>query len=324
MSSSSGPAPHIAVVGCGAWGRNHVRTLGTLGALAAVSDASAAAAKAAAEASGAPARAWTEILADPAISGVVIAAPDALHAAMAGEALAASKHVLAEKPMTMGVADAENLATEAERKGLVLMTGHILRYHSAFRRMQELIADGAVGRIRHIAARRMHYAPGAPRQALWDLGPHDLSMILALAGRKPLSVRAAYSAYEGDIPQAGSMALDFDDGLTAEIAFSAITPVKLHQISVGGNEAQAVFEDSKPWPEKLALFRPGLERVRKPLAREGIDVVPGEPLAEELRAFITAIKGGPTPPSGAREAIGVIAVLEAAARAAESGKAETP
>jgi UDP-2-acetamido-3-amino-2,3-dideoxy-glucuronate N-acetyltransferase len=324
MSSSSGPAPRIAVAGCGAWGRNHVRTLGALSALAAVSDASAAAARTAAETAGVPALAWSDVLSDTSITGVVIAAPDALHAAMAGEALAAGKHVLAEKPMTMSVAAAEALAAEAERKGLVLMTGHILRYHPAFRRMQELIAEGAVGRMRHIAARRMHYAPGAPRQALWDLGPHDLSMILALAGRKPVSVRAAYSAHESDTPQAGMMALDFGDGLTAEITFSAITPVKLHQISVAGDRAQAVFEDSKPWPEKLALFRPGLERVRNPLAREGVDVAPGEPLAEELRAFIAAIAGGPMPPSCAREAIGVIAVLEAAARAAESGKAETP
>lgn len=324
MSASGNTVPRVAVAGCGAWGRNHVRTMQSLGALAAVSDASAATAAAAAAASGAPARAWKDVLADPMIDAVVIATPDALHAAMGREALSAGKHALVEKPMAMTVADAEDLATLARDRHLVLMTGHILRYHSAFRKLQDLVAGGSAGRIRHIAARRTHFAAGAPRHALWDLGPHDLSMILALAGRQPVAVRAAYSAFEGDTPQAGTIALDFGAGLTAEISFSDVSPVKLHQITVAGDNAQVVFEDSRPWPEKLALYRPGLTSPRALLARESLDVAPCEPLAEEARAFLAAIAGGPAPPSAAGEAIAVIAVLAAAARAAESGRTETP
>lgn len=324
MSPSRDTAPRVAVAGCGAWGRNHVRTMQSLGVLAAVSDASEAAVAAAAAASGAPARAWKDVLADPSIDAVVIAAPDALHAGMGREALSAGKHALVEKPMAMTVADAEDLAALARGRHLVLMTGHILRYHAAFRKLHDIVATGTAGRIRHIAARRTHFAAGAPRHALWDLGPHDLSMILALAGRRPIAVRAAYSAFDSDTPQAGTIALDFGEGLTAEITFSDVSPVKLHQLTVAGDSAQVVFEDSKPWPEKLAVYRPGLTNPRRPLAREAVAVEPCEPLAEEARAFLAAIAGGPSPPSAAGEAIAVIAVLAAAARAAESGRPETP
>lgn len=316
--------PSVAVNGCGAWGRNHVRTFKALGALAAVCDAAGDAAAAAAAASGVPARSWNEILADRAIDAVVIATPDASHAGLARAVLDAGKHTLVEKPMAMTVADAEDLARRAEAKGLVLMTGHILRYHPGFRRLQDIVSGGGLGRLRHIAARRQHFAPGAPRHALWDLGPHDLSMILAIAGGVPREVGALYTAWAGDVPQAGAMALTFDGGLSAEITFSEISPVKLHQIAVAGDVAQAVFEDSRPWPEKLSLLRPGVTVPRVALAREAVDLTPGEPLAEEARAFLAAIAGGPPPPSAAPEAIAVIRVLEAAAAAADSGRAVAP
>lgn len=325
MTGTSTPVPGIAVIGCGAWGRNHVRTLHGLGALAAVSDVSDAAARAAAESTGVPARAREEILADHAISGVVIAAPDALHAEIAGQALAAGKHVLVEKPMAMTVADAETLETTAKRRGLTLMVGHILRYHPAFLRLAELTAAGTLGTLRHIAAKRLHVARGATRHALWDLCPHDVSMILALAGRLPQTVRAfAGATVAPGLPQAGAMMLDFGDGLTADIAFSDIHPVKLHQLTVAGTEAQGVFEDSRGWEDKLALYRPGLGRPGEVPVREAATLAPGEPLAAEARAFLAAIMGGPPAPSAAAEGTRVVRVLVAAARALESGAAERP
>jgi predicted dehydrogenase len=324
MPPTAGVPPRVAVVGCGAWGRNHVRTFKALGALGAVADTSPAAADAAAESASVPACSFDDILGDSAIAGVVIAAPDALHAEIARQVLDAGKHALVEKPMAMSVADANDLAARARERGLVLMTGHILLYHAAFRRLRETIAEGLLGKPLHIAARRLHWAPGAPRHTLWDLCPHDLSMILALTGRLPAYVRALVTARAGTIPQAGAVHLDFGDGLDAEISFSAISPVKLHQLTVSGDRAQAVFEDSRPWPEKLAVVRPGLDAARGPLSRDAVELTPGEPLADEARAFLAAMAGGPEPKSAASEAIPVIRVLAAAARAIESGKPETP
>lgn len=324
MSQSAGGTPRVAVVGCGAWGRNHVRTFKALGALGAVADAAPAAADAAAESGGVPARGFNDILGDSTIDGVVIAAPDALHAEIARQALDAGKHALVEKPMAMSVADADDLTGRARKRGLVLMTGHILLYHAAFRRLREIVTEGVLGSLSHIAARRLHWAPGAPRHALWDLCPHDLSMIIALTGRLPAYVRTLVTARSGAIPQAGAVHLDFGDGLDAEISFSAISPVKLHQLSVSGHRAQAVFEDSRPWPEKLAVVRPGLDAARGPLSRDAVELTPGEPLADEARAFLAAMAGGPEPKSAASEAIPVIRVLAAAARAIESGRPESP
>lgn len=320
---SSGPG--VAVIGCGAWGRNHVRTFNTLGVLTAVCDADADVAADAAGTAGVPARPFDDVLADSAIEAVVIAAPDALHAAIATRALQAGKHVLIEKPMAVSAVDAESLKDLAERAGKVIAVGHILRYHPAFRQLQALVAEHALGTIRHMASKRYHTAPGAPRHALWDLGPHDVSMMLALAGRPPRTVRALMSAEITDgKPQAGAITMDFGNGLTGDICFSAIHPVKLHQITVAGTEAHAVFEDSRPWEDKLALYRPGLDNAGGAPARTAIALSPGEPLAEEARSFLAAIAGGPRPPSGPEEGVAVVRVLEAAARALETGRLESP
>jgi predicted dehydrogenase len=323
MNMVTKTGPGVAVIGCGAWGRNHVRTLNTLGRLVAVADAAPDNAAVAAAAAGVPARPFDEILKDDAIAAVVIATPDALHADMARRALEASKHVLVEKPMALSVADAEALAELADKRSRVLMTGHILRFHAGFRR---LLTDlPGIGTISHIAARRLHLAGGAPRHALWDLGPHDLSMILAITGELPRRVAASLQCETAPgKPQVGHMALEFPGGPGADISFSNIHPVKLHQFCVAGADGQMVFEDSKPWPEKLACYRPGLAQPGSAPARDAIALEPGEPLREEAEAFIAAIEGGPVPPAGAPEAIAVIRVLAAAERAARSGNPEVP
>lgn len=321
MVANTGPG--VAVIGCGAWGRNHVRTFNTLGRLAAVADAAADSAAAAAGAAGVPARPFDAILKDDSIAAVVIATPDSLHASMARRALEAGKHVLVEKPMALSVADAEALAEIADQRSRVLMTGHILRFHAGFRYLLKNLAG--IGSIGHIAARRLHLASGAPRHALWDLAPHDLSMILAITGELPRRVAATLQCETAPgKPQLGHLALEFAGGITADISFSNIHPVKLHQFCVAGAEGQMVFEDSKPWPEKLAHYRPGLAQPGSAPAREAVALEPGEPLREEAEAFIAAIEGGPMPPSGAPEAIAVIRVLAAAERAAHSGNREVP
>jgi predicted dehydrogenase len=325
MTNANRPVAGVAVIGCGAWGRNHVRTLNTLGALRAIADADTEAAKAVAETAGVPARELDDILSDPAIAALVIAVPDPHHAAMALRALAGGKHVLVEKPIAMNVGDAQAMVAAARTHNRVLMCGHILRYHEGFLRLLNLLNEGVAGRLVHIATRRLHLTPGRPRHALWDLCPHDLSMILAAAGRMPERVRAHIQAEtKPGFPQAGAVALDFGDGLTAEISFSNIHPVKLHQFTVAGTGAQLVFEDSKPWPEKLTLHHPGLDSMTAPTTHEAIALEPCEPLAEQARAFLSAINGGPMPPSDAEEGLRVVRVLAAAAQAAESGGFERP
>ncbi|MDH3240043.1 MAG: Gfo/Idh/MocA family oxidoreductase [Alphaproteobacteria bacterium] len=327
MTGSNQALPGIAVIGCGLWGRNHVRTLATLGALRAVHDADPDAAAAAAASGNVPTRSFDEILGDPAIDGVVIATPDATHAAIAQPALEAGKHVLVEKPMTTSTGDGARLVALASEAGLILMTGHILLYHPGFLRLRDLTRDGMLGSLRHIASKRHHIARGAPRHALWDLGPHDVSMVLELTGRLPSEVSAqAASPLENAPPQQVSLLLTYPDGLSADISLSAIHPVKLHQITVSGTAAFGVFEDSQDWQDKVTVIRPGLEgggTAAGSPASETVPLEPDEPLRLEIEAFLGAICGGPPPPSNGREALEVVCVLAAAERSLTIGTAVT-
>ncbi len=319
--------PGIAVFGCGAWGRNHVRTLAALGALRAVCDADANVAADAALSAKVPARDSSDILADAAIAGIVIATPDATHADIATRALNAGKHVLVEKPLAMSVRDGQALGALARDKGRTLMAGHILLYHPGFRTLWDIARDGALGEIRHIASKRLHMARGAPRHALWDLGPHDISMILAIAGRLPVTVQAqAANPLALALPQLVNLVLTFDDGVSADITLSAIHPVKLHQFTIAGTEAFGIFEDSRGWEEKISLIRPGLrgaDQGSPTPALETRPLQPDEPLRLEIQAFLDAIGGGPPPASSIIEALPVVRVLGAAQESLDCGHAVT-
>ncbi len=315
--------PGIAVIGCGLWGRNLVRTLAALGALRAVHDHNPGAAAAAAKSGNVPARGPDDILADPAIAGIVIATPDATHADIATRALAAGKHVLVEKPLAMSVGDGAALSALARDKGRILMTGHILLYHPGFLELCDMARSGVLGEIRHIASKRLHIARGDPRDTLWDLAPHDVSMILAITGRLPATVRAQAAAPLAHAPpQQVNLALTFEDGTSADIALSALHPVKLHQFTVAGTKAFGIFEDSKGWEEKVSLIRPGLGESGPGAAAPVLEprpLQPEEPLRLEIQAFLDAVGGGAAPPSSAPEALRVVRVLGAAQESLDSG-----
>lgn len=315
--------PAIAVVGCGAWGRNHVRTLAALGALRAVHDADSNTATETARSAQVVARGLEEILEDPEIGGIVIATPDATHADLATRALDAGKHVLVEKPLATSVSDAIALAALAKRKERTLMAGHILLYHSGFLQLRRMVQSGSLGDILHIASKRLHMARGAPRHALWDLAPHDVSMVLAITGRLPSTIRAQAATPLADAPpQQVNLLLTFEDGPSADIALSAIHPVKLHQLTVAGTDAFGIFEDSRDWKEKVFSIRPGLGAEvpgAAPFISEPSPLQPEEPLLIEIKEFISAMDGGSPPPSGTAEAVDVIRVIGAAQESLDSG-----
>jgi len=323
MTETGQAPPLIAVIGCGAWGRNHVRTLAALGALGAVHDADPSVAADAAKSADVTPRGLDDILSDPVIAGIVIATPDASHADIATQALNAGKHVLVEKPLATSVTDGVALSALARDKGRTLMAGHILLYHPGFLQLRDMAQSGALGEVRHIASKRLHIARGAPRHALWDLAPHDISMILAITGRLPATVRAQSSAPLADAPpQQVNLMLTFEGGPSADIALSAIHPLKLHQFTVSGTDAFGIFEDSRDWEEKVSVIRPGLggcgQGVAAPVL-EARSLQPEEPLRLEIQAFLDAMGGGPPPPSSAAEALPVVRVLGAAQEALDSG-----
>lgn len=303
----------VAVIGCGAWGRNLVRNFAELGVLAGVADRDEARGRAAADAHGVPLRALDDILADPSIAGLCIATQPSTHHAIGMRALERGKHLLVEKPLTLDRKEAEGLVDGAASRGRILMVGHILRYHPAFIALERLVREGALGRVRRIHASRLNLgAIRAEEGALWCLAPHDVSMILALTGRMPDRVEGFAEHVLGRAPaDTATLRLDFAGGPSAMIQVSWLHPVKEHRLTVIGSEGMAVFDDTAAWPEKLVLYRhrvgPDLAITRA--APEPVAVEEGEPLRAECRAFLAAIATGTPPPTDGAEALRVMDVL---------------
>ncbi len=325
--------PKIAQVGCGAWGRNLVRNFAELGVLGAVVEGSSAAAAELSARHGVPARSWEEVLADPAIDAVALATPATTHAPMALEALAAGKHVYVEKPMALTRADAEAMVAASGAAGRVLMVGHLLHYHPVFARMKAEIAAGRIGRLRYIYSNRLALGRFREREnALWELAPHDVSMILGLVGRAPEAVRAEGAGFlmRGLVDWA-TVHLRFSDDegrrIAAHVTASWLHPFKEHRLVAVGEEGMLVFEDSCPdWERKLMLYPHHIDLsgpVPVPEAREAVPIVVerGEPLRSECAHFVACIREGRTPITDGAEGLAVIEVLEEADRQIETARA---
>ena len=317
-----GREPRVAVVGCGAWGRNHVRNYAELGALEALVDRSADVVAALQAQHGGRALSLDEALADPAIDAVAFAMPPVQHHPLGKRALEAGKHVFIEKPMSLATAQGAELVALAEERGLTLMVGHILQYHAVFAALRDLVRGGRLGRLRHVTSRRLAFGRvRRPEDVLWELAPHDLSMILGLTGTEPERVEAvgAYHLSES-IADLASLHLAFPGNVTADVQVSWLHPVKEHRLVVIGTEAMAVFDDGEPWERKLVLYPLRVETggelpVLTPAPGEAVAVARTEPLKEELRHFLACIRDGRRPLTDGREGLAVLRVLEQASAA---------
>ena len=320
----------IAHVGHGYWGRNLARNFHELGHLAVVVDSYPAAAEAAAKSYGVRAASFEDVLADPGIAGVSIASPAGLHHAQAKAALLAGKHVYVEKPVSLDLADAEELCRISEERGLTLMVGHLLQYHPVYVRLRGMVEAGELGRLLHVYSNRLSLGKfRAEENVLWSFAPHDISMILGLTGEEPDGVTAQGTvSFTSGVADLASVQMRFPGGTRAHVLASWMHPFKEQRLVVIGDKAMAVFEDSQPaWEDKLLLYRHGFDRsgpapVPAKADAERIAVDKTEPLKEECRHFIDCIETGARPRTDGREGLGVLRVLDRAERAlAENLKA---
>lgn len=321
----------MAVIGCGYWGRNLVRNFAELGALAAVADAREGAARELGERHAVPAVTADAALGDPAIAAVAIATPAATHAELALRALAAGKDVFVEKPLALDLADAEQVAREAAARGRVAMVGHLLQYHPAFVELRRIAADGTLGRLRYIYSNRVNLGRFRREEnVFWSFAPHDVSMILALAGEEPEWVDAVGACYLHDrVADVTTTQMRFPSGVHAHIFVSWLHPFKEQRLVVVGDKGMAVFDDGQPWATKLVVYahevrwRNGMPEADRaeaiPIALE-----PSEPLRNECSHFLGAVARRHAPRTDAAEGVRVLRVLaaaEAAARGRLSGAA---
>jgi len=309
-----------AVVGCGAWGRNLIRTCAELGVLGAVVDADAATARHQAEAWDVPALPLAQALENPRLDAVIIAAPAPAHAALCRLALDHGKDVFVEKPLASDLAEAEALAADVARSDRVFMVGHLLRHHPAFQALAAIVARGEIGALRYVTASRLSLGRVRTHEnAFLSLSPHDVSMILALADAAPASVEATGRAFiTPGVADEVHADLGFpraSGDLHAHIAASWLSPFKEQKLVVVGETGALVFDDVRPWPEKLMRRDQAVIPTDAGPAASGseprfVEVAAEPPLTREIRHFIQSCQSRSPPLTGIDEGIRVQRVLE--------------
>lgn len=310
----------IALLGCGGWGKNLARNLSELGVLSLIVDPAPQVAELAAgfgvEYSDDPERA----LQNKEINGIVIATPASTHFDVAEAALNAGKAVFVEKPIALSTEQGEQLVRKAREAGQVLMVGHLLQYHPMFIRLKEIIEGGELGNVRYVASSRLNMGMiRTEENVIWSFSPHDISMVLGIAGSLPDKVSAigAFALGNNDVADIGTIHLSWTNGLRADITSSWLSPEKEQKLVVIGDKAMAVFSDTLPWEEKLTIYRNQVINVdNRPRAVTGvaetIKVPIGEPLKIEMQHFLECVATGSSPRTDAVEATRVLAVLQCA------------
>lgn len=326
--------PELGVVGINEWGKNLARCFRDLGALGCVCDSNRQRLEDARQLfpDVRSTTSFTQLLADRSITRVALAVPASQHFELARAALQAGKDVLVEKPLCLRSAEARDLVQLAASSERVLMVGHVLRYHACVRRLEELVSSGQIGDLLTINSQRL--SCGRVRETesvLWSLGPHDISLILALAGAMPREVHATATCHlRPGRADAASCTLEFESGLLAQAHVSWLHPHKEQKLTVIGSKATAVFDDTQPWANKLRLYRGYLatldgvgHRSLEP-AGEAIGVLEREPLAAECEHFLEACLRRTTPKTDGLEGARVVEVLERAEHSIARGSAARP
>ncbi len=308
----------ISVIGCGYWGKNLVRNFAELGVLYSVCDANQELANQAAKAYDVASLSLEELLKSD-CDGVVIAAPAAQHFELTQKALNAGKHVFVEKPLSLKVEEAKKLCDLSMQVGKKLMVGHLLQYHPAFLELKALIKKGNLGRLQYIYSNRLNLGKFRNEEnILWSFAPHDISMILGLAGDLPESVYATGACHLNPrIHDVTTTHMSFKNGIEAHIFVSWLHPYKEQKLVVVGDRGMVVFDDGLPWGEKLKLYPHQVTWVDGLPQPEKADVIyvpleVSEPLKIECQHFIDCITQNHMPRTDGLEGLRVLQVLNAA------------
>jgi UDP-2-acetamido-3-amino-2,3-dideoxy-glucuronate N-acetyltransferase len=320
-SKGTGPLPGVAVVGMGAWGQNVVRNFHELGVLSLVCDTRVSEESVCRR--DYPSTRFTtdyeKVLASSDIAAVALATPATTHFEMAKAALKAGKDVLVEKPLAVEVDQGETLTRLAEESDRILMVGHILRYHPAVVKLEELVQSGALGKIQYVYSNRLNIGKiRTEENILWSFAPHDISVLLSLLNESPVRAYCQGSAFvSSGLYDVTMSQLDFASGVQGHIFVSWLHPVKEQRLVVVGSEQMAVFDDSAE--DKLVLYPHRVEwRNRMPTAIKALGkpvlIEQAEPLKQECRHFLECVRTRARPLTDGREGVRVLRVLDACQR----------
>lgn len=313
----------VAVVGCGIWGRNIVRNFYNLKALHSVCDLDKENLKMINElySDVNTTDDFNEILANPEITALCIVTPSHTHFNMVKKALLAHKHVYVEKPISTSADEAKTLKDLADEMGVKLLVGHLLLYHPAVNRLKMLIAQGVLGEIKYAQSDRLNinYFKN-DRSVMWDLAPHDVSMIAHVTGKAPLKVLNAVgcaSEFE-NICDITHLTIEFEDGVIGQVSDSWIHPQKRVTLLVRGTKATAILDDTIQ-EGKLKVYdnKKGSQN-----EIEVFDYLEIEPLKLECQHFLNCIENDKTPRSDGENGYMIVKILESAEKMMLGSKKE--
>lgn len=305
--------PKVAVIGCGNWGKNLVRNYAHLGALGVVCDTEPRRlAHVRREHPELPVTdSFDSVLVNQAIKAVVIATPSDSHFHLAKQSLLAGKHVYVEKPLARDVSHAEELDLLATEANLVLMVGHLLLYHPAVNCLKELIASGELGELRFVRSDRMNFnVSRRDWSVLWDLAPHDISMMSYLldCDLTEVSRVGGWDTQADGLVDVAYLDLSFPVNgrvIPGQVRNSWIDPQKLVRLTVNGSLKTAVLNDTQV-ENKLALHSQTQEGRMIVEYPSYPDV---EPLHLECEHFLKCLITGERPRTDANNAYQVVRIL---------------
>jgi predicted dehydrogenase len=323
------PAPvHVGVAGLGYWGPNLVRNLNELTTAEAawMCDLRPSALEALGRRFPAVRRTqdFDEMLDDPQLDAVAVVTPVATHYDLAMRALEAGKHVFVEKPLAASSGEARDLIRTAEERGLVLMPGHTFLYSPPVNRIRDLIRSGELGSIYFISMSRVNLGiHQSDVSVIWDLGPHDFSILMYWLGERPRRTismgRACVVPGQEDV---AFINCEFGSGAIAHIELAWLAPSKLRRTTVVGSKKMVVYDDcsnepvriydSRVMPRNPESFGEYLNYRTGDILSPHIDL--SEPIALQMEDFCRAIRSGSTPRSSAQLGLDVVHMIEAAER----------
>lgn len=271
-----------------------------------------------------------EILEDDSVEAVIIATPAGLHYDMAKKVLLSNKHCFVEKPLALKTSEAEELTNIARDRNLILMVGHVFLYNAAVNYLRECIRKGKLGKIYYIYAQRLNLGRiRSDVNALWNLAPHDISIILYLLEKIPVSVTAFGMSYiQSNIEDVVFMNMKFSDGTIAHSHVSWLDPKKVRTLTIIGSKKMAIYDDVSD--NKIQIFDKGIDINSKDnslgefdnfgkfqlIKRAGDIYIPKinfiEPLKSETFHFIDCINKKKNPVSDGSNGLIVTKIIEAA------------
>lgn len=326
----------VALIGAGYWGKNIARNMNELHALHTICDVNEALLDNY-RVQYPEVRMTThfqEVLENEDVTAVAIATPAHAHFVPAKAALLAGKDLYVEKPLCLSQTEGKELVDIAAQHGRILMVGHILQYHPYVGKVQEMVRAGEIGKLQYISSHRLNLGKILTKESsLWSYAPHDISILLSIGScGLPTSVRCTGGSYlTQGIHDMTLTQLNFADNVQGHIYVSWLNPFKEQKLTVIGSTGMLVFDDTKPWAEKLMLYRnpvnwvEGKTPLENKVVAEAVLVPQSEPLRNELQHFLECCSTRQTPKTDGGEGLRVLQVLQAADESLrQGGELKTP